>query len=704
MSKLLYVVGSLNPEGQQLLSECMSTLKIEYKLSNMSGSVLLNAAFVKEEIDKLQPTAILCLGTNSVKVFKPEYEDTISNARQYNFEYGTIPAFCTYNPQYLVKKGGIRSKEYLYFQYDIKHNWAGINDIEVASTVKPTIYGLSDCLTFMKEYLTEPSAHLSLDYEASSLNPLEKDFFLGGIGLATSEKASYLTICDFEEPEVRLTDELRSKLARLIQVLLQKKKLLVFNANYEAIASASQFNLDFTDFTYGDTEETNTGWLDVMQVCRCLSINGGLKEISETRLGVRGWTKDIDVWLANLEFVLKQFKPTVKYQNKMYLLLEKEGIKAAWEAILGKDVKKSEEIKEQFALYLENATSIYGSEERAFELLENWLKYKNKYNDWEIRYTDIPRSILGTYCALDARNTNLLYDKYNPEIQSRNLESAVRYYNQQMQLSIYAQLEGLVWDDEFASSLETQYQESSVESLRKFLLTAPVQKLLELNSIAIMEIQAATSLDILKKYFNPNSTQPENTKLLSKLLCTPDLKIAMLFSSLSELTLSNKMEPEECPLLYKVLQGFHRAETPQQRSVYFKTAQEAIIKAKGLRKLNDAEVAMIVKFATYTLPSSDAETIEMLSNAAAKYLGIDFDDESTWTDAYKVVFYYKLYKKQDKIRSVLVGRNGRSLVEVVDKEPHIYPKRLDAYRELNQSNVNVEMIRQLLATEYEASA
>lgn len=675
----IFICGEVSSdEDQELLKNTLNNLGLEYKISKFVNQIYINKPFILQETLNYRPDCIICLGSKALNVYINEaFEDKISALRKQEFSFNDIPVRLTYNPKYLNRMGGSRSREYLSWQSDFRQWAEQYNDNYKEESFPTLLFEQDRILDYIKTFAN--STELAYDLEASSLSPLMQDFRLGGIGLSNNNTSGYLLIRDYTNPSGELTETTRAKISGFMKYL-NRDTTYAFNANYEYLSTLSQFNVKLDNIT------------DVFMLSKCLDIKGGLKEQSQIHLGVRGWTNEIDEALSLLEIILNSFKPvnTVKglKNRKEFDKLIEVGIRDTIQFIQNKNLKNTEKIISSFNKWIEITTKLYRSEDLAYQYLENWIKYKHSQNDWEIRYTDAPAfsidengnkvaNYISKYCCLDCLYTLRLKDKYIKEISDKKLEKAADYYNQHMQFGIHAEISGFYWDDKIATNLKSEYQLRMIDSLREFLLLPRAKEILEINSIQEIEILSATNIDQLKKYFNPDSTAPKETQTLAKILSTDKIKMAMMFAYINtELQQVNSTIAITHPILVKILQGFHK-----NIDNYVILAIKAIINANQNKLLNSNELALLGKYSNWLLPDATSETIEAMSNACFKFLGADPDVESTWSDDYKLIFKYKLTKKISKSISAFVdGRNGRKSVIVVESQTkNGYYNRLREY-------------------------
>lgn len=235
----IYLLGSLETESIRLLWSALDALGLKERsvLTSFTSNPSYHAEEVKKEIAQRQPRLILCLGSSALLTLFPTVDDSLSASRAFDGEWGGALVRATYSPKYLFKRGGARTREYRDFIQDIKNAWLhvtgeGVQDLEVR------LYGPDQCLEFVQEFIHEP--RVALDYEGSSLNPLEEKYSLAGVGLATDTKAGYLWLEDYATVGTPVDPAVITKLGRLLQ-FLDSRELMVFNANYETLVTLNVF-------------------------------------------------------------------------------------------------------------------------------------------------------------------------------------------------------------------------------------------------------------------------------------------------------------------------------------------------------------------------------------------------------------------------------------------------------------------------------
>lgn len=556
--------------------------------------------------------------------------------------------------------------------------------------VEMHVYGLDEVDAFCAHFW-DAASRVGFDYETNTLNTTWEGIELGGLGLATREVACYLWWQCFESRSYEMPQVVRTKVRKLLYALNKKRLLTVFNLKYELAVTANPKVFG----VYLD------GLQDCMQYCRTLDVRGGLKEILVNRMKLgEKWTDDIDFWLLHQRVVLSQLAPTASgkprdevtalrengiqgvydlYDKKKQSFAESnakaeaenEKIRAYNESIGPDDEpKKLKAVKEGTGLtsrdekILASIQALMGLQ-KDFEydlgeaLAAYWIE-KAERGDFEALYTELPLKYCSKYCALDSYNTVLLMDNVCEELERRKLTKAADYYNQQMYLGAAMEEHAFFWDDARAEDIKERYQGIMRDGLKRFLLTPRARGVLDLTPKDAIDIQSSLDLIQLKKFFNPDSTNSKETALLSKILVSPKTRLCMLFHEVnSQYLIDAELTKKTMPALSAVMNKLLMSKGTARAEALAKTHDQLQLLLTN-KKMRPAEVGLCVRFANYSMESSNAEFIQELGTAIRTYQGCDIDDDSTWTDEFQAIFYYKLYKKVSKIiSSFLDGAGGR---------------------------------------------
>lgn len=187
----IYFCGEMDQEAVNLLNSMATNLGISYKISKWTDQIFMNKAFIKQEILQEHPSAIVCFGNKAISLFTSDVasDESLHSLRKREWLFNGIPVYCTWNPQYLNRIGGAKTKDYLIWQNDIRM-WDQQNSNSFTEErIDITLMDAREFMDFVKMFMNSKSG--ALDYEASSLSPLQNDFYLGGIGIAGTVDKEY---------------------------------------------------------------------------------------------------------------------------------------------------------------------------------------------------------------------------------------------------------------------------------------------------------------------------------------------------------------------------------------------------------------------------------------------------------------------------------------------------------------------------------
>jgi hypothetical protein len=552
------------------------------------------------------------------------------------------------------------------------------------------VYSLDQVDAFCSHFW-DAASRVGFDYETNTLNTTWEGIQLGGLGLATRDVACYLWWQCFESRSYDMPQQVKTKVRKLLFALNKKRLLTVFNLKYELAVTANPRVFG----VYLD------GLQDCLQYCRTLDVRGGLKEILVNRMKLGDkWTDEIDFWLTHQRTVLSQLVPTASGKPRAEVAALKEGGIAAVlqlyddkQTAFAESNAKAEQENEEIRRYneqlapddepkklkvIKEGNGLTARDEKILAsirallslqpdfqydleqaLADYWIE-KAERGDFEALYTELPLQYCAKYCALDSYNTVLLMDNVSEELERRGLLKAADYYNQQMYLGAAMEEHAFVWDDAQAEEIKERYQGTMRDALKRFLLTPRARGVLDLTPKDVIDIQSTLDLTQLKKFFNPDSTNPKETELLSKILVSPKTRLCMLFHEVnSQYLIDAELTKKTMPALSAVMNKLLLSKGPARAEALAKTHDQLQLLLTN-KKMRPAEVGLCVKFANYSMDSANAELIQELGTAIRTYQGCDIDDNTTWTEEFQAVFYYKLYKKVSKIiSSFLDGAGGR---------------------------------------------
>jgi len=525
----------------------------------------------------------------------------------------------------------------------------------------------------------------ALDYEGSSLDAMAVDFMVAGIGLSDPDNTAYLVLRSFDEPEYGLTPEIQAFAGRMLKWLNDNRRLTVFNLKYEVGATQNKATFG----VYLDKV------VDTMQLCTTLDARGGLKKVASDRLDVPEWRDDIDDWRGAWEVVLTSLKPAMHFRKVEEQILRDKGYEAMMDLVehAEKEESKRNQALEKALLYLDRAgTYLYEKSEWHRRFAEFCLR-KIDAGETEVDYSEVPVGMIAPYCGRDCYYTRMLYGKMMAELEEQGLIEAAEYYNLQMYLGHDMQTNGIAWDDDRASDLEEQFKGKMMQALKQFILSRNARKVLglvetepgvdepeertlerEVVRQKLMDIRSTTDLNVLKKYFNPDSTATKATELLSQILVTSRLKICMMLHEVNNILLSEEEGSADAfPVIGRIIQKILSAEDKSAECAKVPGWIKALHKAD---KLGPKERAFVGTYSGYSLPNAQAETIQHIADAFLLFSSANIDDPATWPEEFEPVFYYKMYKKVSKCVSAFVnGAGGRGNVWVSrGDEPGYYTR------------------------------
>jgi hypothetical protein len=545
----------------------------------------------------------------------------------------------------------------------------------------------------------EDDSEVVLDYEANSLNTYHNSYFIGGIALKgrKSKKCFYVNFYNFwrTPEEWPFPKELRERIGKW----LLSKHLVVFNLQYECSASLNFFKVYLRNVT------------DVMMMNRTLGYSGSLKEIAARRLGATTWNSEVDEYNTRITELINRLKPYRKNPR------------AEWIFIRNGDPKKNIPIpstidevvnwltrvgsKKELIIEFESFNKLikkFYSDEKYTKFCKRFFKLiltRAEAKDLELRFTDIPIEIIAPYAIGDVDFTDRLKDDLWKEIQTMKIERAAEIYNCQAKLGFEMESAGIAWDDELATSLDKKYSETATVCLRNLLMIPKFQKILPSPTLStkdkdvvfisecsqdILQIQTETDTHNLMKFFNPRSTHIKTRDQFSNLIVTARLRVTMmLYEVFKEYQNSKEEAFNNYPILGPILESIITLERTEDRV----SCIDALVKGSGKlgamiqshlenspdlwrddkgQKIHPPEIETFINFAKWQLPGMSAFVIEDLYNAWWHVAGINVDDRDTWTDEFKWIFWFRMFKKVMKSHSTYVwGNVGRGNIALINR-------------------------------------
>lgn len=648
--------------------------------------------FSRSDILKHRPKIIVAVGKVALNALFPDCDLPISEARQLDdLVYEGIPVRTIYHPSYLLRSGGEYSPAYSTTLLDLRGIKQLVEKTDLSysenHTQKFTIFPHE--FQEYQHYIDDPVVYL--DYESTYSSPYDKDFELAMIGIC-GERASICIRIQDEGVTHEFSDADRATIAHF----LLSRKVRVFNAAFEIPVTLRCLGVDISDCID----------IDVMQGLKALNITGGLKIICSQVLGAQRWDKEVSQWVEASSSlaesivklsrkcdiplsILQKSASFTEFLNSLHLSitnLERSKNDTKKIAVLRKLDTQLEILNQVTVLaskFWEIITQSLGSE-RAAEYSTHVVPFLNRMietRNFVYHYTWLPVEVLAKYNHNDTRYTRDLDKFLQRSLDEHGCSAAAEIYTDHMKLAFEIESAGIVWDDQKAKELDEKYTRDATETLRKFLSHPKVIRVLELTNQDLLQIQISDE-NGLRKLFNPMSTSAENRLKLSAILVSFEIQVAKI---IYDLLRDNTRESTYPFLSLFVASSSNDSENQKIQPQLYRFLLNMIRSQQGSHKLNEASRRLLARASQWTLPDSSSSTVEVLYTCQTKIMGIDPDNESTWTDEFRLLYYYRLYKKLTKSRSAYIhGKMGRGMVYVVnrrDLETSVIPLRLRQWEE-----------------------
>ena len=261
-------------------------------------------------------------------------------------------------------------------------------------------------------------------------------------------------------------------------------------------------------------------------------------------------------------------------------------------------------------------------------------------------------------------------------VESEGVVNACRMYNKHARLAFMLETNGAKWDDEKANEIANACLKDEIDALRFILTSDRCKQALEMQDSDIVNILSASDIGMLKKKFNPNSNQADNVKFFSKVVLTPELRIALMFDFYKKEIRNGRIS--DYPWLESVLMEMERA-----GSSYGDLSKIVSVIRDKAQNFSQSESDLLNKFASMSLDSLSAYAIRKAFMAMANFISVDRDDVDSWPVEMKLLLHLKLFKKASKARSTYIdGGLGRDSVRVATRkvfEDGNIPRRREKY-------------------------
>ena len=392
------------------------------------------------------------------------------------------------------------------------------------------------------------------------------------------------------------------------------------------------------------------------------------------------------------EFVVKKAPKSVEYnQNVLPLINNKEIFDELKEdSLTDKDI----ELIKSLNKFEEIIRDTFKPEEveSIKKQFTDYIVEKVNNQDYDINFAEIPSQIVAPYCVNDIIRTGELYDVLLEEIKNKNLEEVFDIYNNQMLLGVELENNGIAWDDEKASELQTLYKNIVLQSGKDMILSDRMKRILQLTDQDELIVQSAVEFETITPYFNPLNSAPQGgTKAnLSKAISSPRFKVMMMLYAVHKVIFEEGEDKvkKTMPLLYDKYKEISSKESFEEKLQYIqdiieqKTIGNEIINSDESLANNYAQHNIFKKYQQYELEDTSSDTINDLFNGFITILKINPSKKEQRLEEFEMVVNFKIYKRAIKfLGSYIQAKLGRGNVYVVNKEDVKKPvfKRVGSY-------------------------
>lgn len=604
-------------------------------------------------IDLIRPKTIICLGNTPAHTLLPHSYTKGAGVTKLSrlppLYLNGIAYAAAFHPSYIARNGGIHSGEYKDW---FKRLQFLVHGPEESST--NTIPWSRRHISEIDEVVAHFSKYddIAFDYETTMAD---------GAWSSNSEIIGFSLVAlkdnNYKSPDAVYVEwptgyKLSQDKRRVFVDFLRKKKPWAYNAKFEMAVTWKEF---------GQFVPLN----DSMVLCKLEFYIQSLKANARQLLGdlvdVHDWEDVVDT-LKGVFDGLISLKDKTPEDRRDVLVRD-------YQEYLELPELKKDRYRQKISDGITHALTYCSPEEvqRVFSANRGW--------------DAIPVRYMGEYCCCDSYYTLLLKRKYWD-----THKQWYEYYISQTWLSNVMESYGMCWDDKKAEEHDRYYLQEACHCLYRMIRfmkfdkqrTEPNEKGKEVvvknedGTIDIVDVTEesrllATSiyndnekdlekkLEELKKLFNPWSNDPKVQARFYEVYKTETTmaNVAMLhletnlgnmnFVSVSDLT---------SMLVYNDLD---------------KTVDNVVAYANNLRGRERGEVHRVVKDIEnawdFYFKRFATEILEFQYNSQVKYGGIDVDDESTWTNEFRILYYLRRFKKVTKSRSTYIhGRIGRKIV------------------------------------------
>ena len=552
-------------------------------------------------------------------------------------EFGGLVAKCGYDPKFFVRTGGSQSPYFGEFESCLK------SLVSSSSIILPKVEMLDEAagLDLLKE-LTESEAHVGFDIETNGFPQWHEKFNIVIVGISTLKRAWYIK-CDssfFTENQ------------EIWKSYMAKVTNYVYNMSYEGLALSHALHIPVFEMNL----------VDVMLYPTVFRRKEGLKTVAVRDCGLPDWSINHSLVRSAIESIIKTLRPMKRGHRPQYLSLRDLGLLGYSKELELKpdEISKMESnLRANFRLLVEYLKS------DELDLLSDQLitEIPVRHPKKEVYFELVPHRILGEYCGLDSFGTLYMYEFFKNKASDTEIR-AFNLYQTHAKLQIILESPGICWNDKLAENLYVEYSKKRISSLQKVILNPLMRAQLSGILTSFIEVEVSSSVDLtyLKSIWNPISSHKNSTIHLKRSFSTKPTKIAFFIKSLVDSYKSEELPIEKQTSLVKLFASGE--DLNKRRRVYHLMCNDSKFLGVILSMFNWE----YSKSLNFEVESTSAGTIEELFSIF-ECVGLDIEDESTWTPEFDLLIHYRTFKKTNKvITSYIEGSVGRGQVYRINKK------------------------------------
>lgn len=498
---------------------------------------------------------------------------------------------------------------------------------------------------------------LGLDYETNAVQQFHVDYKTTMIGLSylhDKNTAPSFWFPLFEKPSARLVE----RMAKFFDD--NHRRIWAHNCVFEILSSWHEFGKHWE-------------FQDTLVLLTVQGKRSSLKDAMRTHLGATLWESSVTEFMEKTGELYKWIEKC-KYKDEVFELAK------------NKDWKALSELHDKLNSCIEWVSDNYSEEH-----------LPRVFDAYPYPWASVPPEVLGPYCAKDAGYTLLLSEyMWKPE-----LEMIYNFSLPHPYLAAKFEANGSKWNDSIAKIVEKEIVDKMLDTLyyliqnldtisseEKMIAKDTYFKELPYDVITYTEKAkkekrrtVSTKLDKvneLKGILNLGSNTAESRAKFWDCYFTEELQMGtILNATLEDLEFNQTLEPL-LELLNSKTEGFSFQKIHPSKSLeilaniedYLPSGHNKIVSQVG-RSLNlgiDKLPELSGKYAS--------DVIKNQYVIHSRYLGVDINDEATWSKEFKLLFNAFYHKKLAKTLSTNInGTIGRSIVYEVVGERNGVPLR-----------------------------